>query len=174
MDFQRIDTKITICFSPAKLPGWLSFLCCFVTLVAPVAANPPVPQLTSVFPSGCQVGHDVLVKVSGSNLAGISAIRCSHPGVVFQQQEKEQFQVTVAAETPTGIYDVYAVTSHGISSCRAFFVTGRRLVAEPLRRQHPASQGANAAVPHRPMVDATTDSAESTSSTGRFSQAGAL
>jgi hypothetical protein len=136
MDSQRIDAKTSICFSPAKLPGWLSFLCCFVTLVASVAANPPVSQLASVFPAGCQVGQEVLVKVSGSNLAGLAAIGCSHPGVTFQQQGKDQFKVTVAAETPTGIYDVYAVTSHGISSCRAFFVTGRRLVAE----QQPAKE----------------------------------
>lgn len=130
MDSQRIDTIKPVYFSPAKLPGWLSFLCSLVALVSTVAANPPVPQLTSVFPSGCQVGQDVLVKVSGSNLAGISAIHCSHPGVVFQQQEKDQFQVTVAADTPTGLYDVYAVTSHGISSCRSFFVTGHHLVVE--------------------------------------------
>jgi len=125
MDSQRIDAKTSICFSPAKLPGWLSFLCCFVTLVAPVAANPPVSQLASVFPAGCQVGQEVLVKVSGSNLEGLAAIGCSHPGVTFQQQGKDQFKVTVAAETPTGIYDVYAVTSHGISSCRAFFVAAQ-------------------------------------------------
>ncbi|MFP6649646.1 MAG: hypothetical protein VB817_09310, partial [Pirellulaceae bacterium] len=142
MDSQRIDAKTSIYFSPAKLPGWLSFLCCFVTLVAPVAANPPVSQLASVFPAGCQVGQEVLVKVSGSNLEGLAAIGCSHPGVTFQQQGKDQFKVTVAAETPTGIYDVYAVTSHGISSCRAFFVTGRRLVVEqqPAKEVKPAIQ----------------------------------
>ena len=130
MDSQRIDTLKAVCFSPATLSGWLALLCSLLAFVSTAAANPPVPQLTSIFPTGCQVGQDVLVKVSGANLAGLSGLRCSHPGVVFVQQEKDQFQVTVAADTPTGIYDVYAVTSHGISSCRSFFVTGHHLVVE--------------------------------------------
>ena len=146
MDSQRIGTMKPIHFSLTKLPGWLSFLCCLVALVSTVTANPPVPQLTSVFPTGCQVGRNVLVKVVGSNLAGLSAIRCSHPGVVFDQQEKDQFQVTVAADTPTGIYDVYAVTSHGISSCRSFFVTGHHLVVE-----QQATKEAKPAIPSLPL-----------------------
>ena len=127
MDSQRIGIFKAGYFSPAKSSGWLALLCGLFTFVSSVAANPPVPQLTSVFPAGCQVGQDVQVKISGSNLAGLSAMRCRHPGVVFVQQEKDQFKVTVAADTPTGVYDVYAVTSHGISSCRSFFVTGHHL-----------------------------------------------
>jgi hypothetical protein len=130
MDSQRIDNFQTVYSSPAISSGWLVLLCGLFPFVSTAAANPPVPQLTSIFPAGCQVGQDVLVKISGSNLAGLSTMRCSHPGVVFVQQEKDQFQVTVAADTPTGIYDVYAVTSHGISSCRSFFVTGHHLVVE--------------------------------------------
>ena len=134
--------------------GWLglgcsagmAFLCCLLAVVSTATANPPVPQLTSVFPTGCQVGQDVLVKVTGSNLAGLSAIRCSHPGVVFDQQQKDQFQVTVAADTPTGIYDVYAVTTHGISSCRSFFVTGHHLVVE-----QQAAKGVKTAIPSLPL-----------------------
>ena len=44
--------------------------------------------------------------------------------------KKDQFQVTVAPGTPTGTYDVQAITNHGISSTRSFYVTGRPLVVE--------------------------------------------
>ncbi|MCP4510630.1 MAG: hypothetical protein GY826_30005, partial [Fuerstiella sp.] len=117
----------------ARGQSWVRGLMCLVLLTCPafpLFANPPVPQLQRVFPGGCQVGQSLLVTVSGSSLEGLSAVRCSHPGVVFQHREKDQFEVTVAPGTPTGMYDVQAITNHGISSTRSFYVTGRPLVVE--------------------------------------------
>jgi len=130
MDLPRNEPRI-LRFSPVK--HWVNGLVfsVFLTgLTLSLSANPPVPRLQRVFPGGCQVGQSLLVKVSGSSLEGLSALRCNHLGVVFQHREKDQFQVTVAAGTPTGTYDVQAITAHGISSTRSFYVTGRPLVVE--------------------------------------------
>ena len=117
----------------ARGQSWVRGVMCLVLLTCPafsLSANPPIPQLQRVFPGGCQVGQSLLVTVSGNSLEGLSAVRCSHPGVVFQHREKDQFEVTVAPGTPTGMYDVQGITNHGISSTRSFYVTGRPLVVE--------------------------------------------
>ena len=130
MDSQRIDSNNSPCFLNHGFLNWLSVLVCSASFTLSASANPPVPQLKSLFPSGCQAGQTVSVKVLGSNLEGLSALRCSHPGVRFQHQEKDQVTVTVSAETPTGIYDVQVLTPHGVSTSRSFFVTGRQLIVE--------------------------------------------
>lgn len=89
-------------------------------------------QLTKVFPPGTKIGTTSTVKFTGVGLKDVSAARCNHPGIQFQKTGNE-FTVTVAADTPAGLYDVQVVGSHGVSSTRTFVVsTKQELVEEKL------------------------------------------
>ncbi len=93
----------------------------------------PNPVLNTVFPPGGSAGKTISVRVSGSNLDGLRLLHCTAPGVRIKQGEEDQFHVTIADETPPGLYDLRALCAGGVSSPRPFLVTNRteQLEAEP-------------------------------------------
>ena len=99
----------------------------FVIAHGPAVAAAPNPVLNSVFPPGGSVGETFVVTIAGGALDGPTELRCNAAGVTFEQVEsdKNQFRVSVAPDTPLGLYDVRAVCGNGLSSPRPFVIGNR-------------------------------------------------
>lgn len=108
---------------------------------AELSAQLPQARLTAVFPAGGQRGTAVdLTTISGTDLDELSKLYFSHPGItaapkttVVDGQPRPvpgQFTVTIAADVPTGVYDVRAVSLFGLSNPRSFMVGDRKEVLE--------------------------------------------
>lgn len=87
-------------------------------------------QLHSVFPPGGEVGTTGSVTFATGGLRGLTAARCSQPGVSFSQGDGKTFTVQIDDDVPAGFYDVQAIGENGITSSRTFFVTNRAHVVE--------------------------------------------
>ncbi|MCH2375276.1 MAG: hypothetical protein MK538_13895, partial [Planctomycetes bacterium] len=120
-------------------------------------AQLPNTSLDSLFPPGGQAGTTLEVEIGGGNLTGVTALRCSHAGVVFERSaastdsgaegdEKKSdnlFRVTIAPDVPPGLYDVRAIGDNGMSSAHLFAVGRRteRLETEPNDTPHGEGSG---------------------------------
>lgn len=93
----------------------------------------PASQLTSLFPLGGKQGSTVDVSIAGNNLEGPERLVFSHPGItgvtkktphefLGEQVVPNQFDVTIAADVPPGIYDAWFVGRYGVSNPRSFVV----------------------------------------------------
>jgi hypothetical protein len=80
------------------------------------------PVLTSFFPPGAQTGATVEVTATGSDFDGMTALSSDCPGLTFRHIEGNRFAVTLAADAPTGYYDVRVVSPAGISTPSRFIV----------------------------------------------------
>jgi len=97
----------------------------------------PRPRLWSVYPPGAQVGETTEIKIAdSSDLYGADKLVFSHPGITAKQvmlpadrfypqahAARDLFNVTVAASTPEGIYEVRATGPFGVSNSRRFVVS---------------------------------------------------
>jgi hypothetical protein len=126
-----------------KKPRLSAFgLAVFASLAAlPGSAHAQLPntRLYSVFPAGAQAGAAAEVKItSGDDLEEIAALRFNHPGIQAKPKMPEgatqpienTFDVTVAADVPPGVYEVYAQGYFGWSNPRAFVVGSRKELNE--------------------------------------------
>ncbi|QDU97173.1 hypothetical protein [Lignipirellula cremea] len=109
---------------------------CVVLLSAgPAWAQLNYPQLTSIYPPGGKQGSEVEVTIAGANLDDTLKLMFSHPGLTASAKMNEadavtpdpqpvenQFVVSIAADTPPGIYEVRTVGRYGISNPQAFQV----------------------------------------------------
>jgi len=86
-------------------------------------AELPNPVLSAVFPTGVQAGTSTLVTVEGASPDGLRDLRCTAPGFTATKGAGNQFTISVPPSTPPGIYDLRAVTDHGLSSPRAFVIS---------------------------------------------------
>src|SRR5437773_2927797 len=93
-------------------------------------ADLPNPRLKLVFPPGGQAGTSVDVRVSGTGLEGLSALRCDEPGITSIPRGDQRFTVNIPREVPPGLYDLRAVGTNGMSSPRSFFVSPRETLLE--------------------------------------------
>jgi hypothetical protein len=91
--------------------------------VRSLRAELPNPVLQAVSPSGLQAGTETTVTIEGTGLDGLRDLRSTAPGFSATKGEKNQFNVSVPANTPPGIYDLRAVTDHGQTAPRAFVVS---------------------------------------------------
>src|SRR5258708_170870 len=110
------------------------------------AAAPGVPQpkIYAVQPAGGKAGSTVDVRIaSGTDLDGVDRLLFSHPGISAQVLKEDatrvypqgrtidgKFKVTIAADVPTGIYEVRAAGYFGVTNARRFAVGDRDEVAE--------------------------------------------
>ena len=92
-------------------------------------------QLGSLFPAGGQVGSRGVVTFTVKGVQGLRSARCSHPGISFEHEEGNRFNVRVQDDVPVGFYDVQAIGDNGITSSRTFFVTGRKHVVEDQQQE---------------------------------------
>src|SRR5262249_43246143 len=81
-------------------------------------AELPNPVLQAVFPAGAQAGTTVTVTLEGTALDGLRDVRLTAPGFTAEKIEGNRFNVSIAATTPSGVYDLRAITDHGLSSPR--------------------------------------------------------
>ena len=99
---------------------------CVVTIAGgTVFAEPPRPVLNTVFPAGAAMGQTADVTIAGANLNGLRTLLCNAPGVRCVPLEPMRFQITIPAETPPGLYDLWAVCENGLSSPRTFSIGNR-------------------------------------------------
>jgi hypothetical protein len=91
----------------------------------------PSPCLLTMMPMGGQVGTNVEVTITGENIDGAKELRFSDPkitakpkGAVAGNAEANTFVVTIAADAPQGVHEARVVSRLGVSSSRAFSVSG--------------------------------------------------
>ncbi len=132
----------------------LSIAACLVMLTAHPAFGQAPPVLNTVFPAGGQVGTAVDVTVSGSNLESLKALHCNVPGIRCEKLEASRFRLTIPAETPHGLYDLWAVGDNGVSSLRTFAI-GRR--AEELEVEPNEALSASMPVPLDVVINGQID-----------------
>ncbi|WP_395752307.1 serine protease [Prosthecobacter sp.] len=84
----------------------------------------PLPRLLTVMPMGGQAGTTVEVTITGENTEDISALMFSNPKITAQPVAgtENKFKVSIAADTPVGVYDARVMSRLGVSSTRAFSV----------------------------------------------------
>jgi hypothetical protein len=96
----------------------------------------PQPNLLGLFPPGGQAGNTVRVKITEQyQLEEAEGLWFSHPGIKATQvmQEKSpyypearitpnEFDVTIAANTPLGAYEVRGISRYGLTNARRFVV----------------------------------------------------
>ena len=85
----------------------------------------PTARMTAVFPLGCQIGEETEVQVHGADLEGAAELIFSHPGITAEltNAAERKFKVGVAANVPTGVYEVRFVGALGLSNSRLFAVS---------------------------------------------------
>ena len=111
-----------------------SLLLCAIAacISAPIFAQTvclPLPRLLTTMPMGGAVGTQVEVTITGENIEDASDLIFTHPGLTAKrkvdvngQPELNKWNVSIAADCPTGIHEARLMTRLGISSSRVFCV----------------------------------------------------
>src|SRR6516225_2069926 len=86
-------------------------------------AELPLIRLDRIFPLGGQAGSEVLLEISGKDFEDVKTLRFDHPSVKAVPVKGNQFKVTIAADVPSGTYEVRAVGRFGISGAQIFQVS---------------------------------------------------
>lgn len=108
---------------------------------AQLANGMPVPNLTSIAPTGGIPGETLELTFTGQDTEEPKALLFSHPGLsaesVFTPSTDPKkpatfkaFKVRIARDVPLGIYDVRVSSRWGVSNPRAFVVSDLPVVAE--------------------------------------------
>lgn len=91
----------------------------------------PAPRLLTTMPMGGQAGTTLEVAITGENIDGARELLFSDPRITARPKasdagkaEPSTFIVTIAADVPPGVYDARVLSRLGISSARAFSVSG--------------------------------------------------
>lgn len=91
----------------------------------------PAPRLLTMLPMGGQAGTSFEVTITGENIDGADELLFSHPAITAKRQvseagkaEANTFVVTIAADAPQGVHDARVLSRLGVSSARAFSVSG--------------------------------------------------
>lgn len=147
-------------FRKTALPPVLGLVA--LCLAAPLAAQQvclPLPRLLTTMPMGGQAGASVEVSITGENLENVSALTFSTPKITAKQvlapdgkAVENKFLVTIAADTPVGVYDARVTSRLGVSSARAFSVSA---VQELTRTKPNTSLDTALALPANVICNAT-------------------
>ena len=122
-------------------PGFLLLAWAILGLMAPEKLGAQLPQarLDSIFHPGGAQGTEIEVTISGADLDGLKTLFFSHPGIQAEMLELEpsshsnppKIKVTIAQDTPPGIYETCTQGYFGASNPRAFVVgSGQELKEE--------------------------------------------
>lgn len=91
----------------------------------------PAPRLLTIMPMGGQAGTTVEVAITGEEIDEASDLLFSTPKITAKPKldaqgkpEPHKFLVTVAADAPPGVHDARVMARLGLSSSRAFSVSG--------------------------------------------------
>jgi hypothetical protein len=94
----------------------------FLAVAATASAQLPFPRIDTSFPLGAKVGTEVEVTVAGVDLADISTLLFTTPGVSVVKLDGLKFKVVVAPDCPRGLHEFRAVGKFGVSTPRPFVV----------------------------------------------------
>lgn len=103
-------------------------LLCLLTLFSVSAlaqqVTLPLPRLLTIMPMGGQAGQSVEVTITGENIEDVTELTFSTPKITAKlvAGSANKFSVSIAADTPTGVYDARVMSRLGMSSVRAFSV----------------------------------------------------
>ncbi|WP_406696225.1 PPC domain-containing protein [Singulisphaera sp. Ch08] len=91
----------------------------------------PAPRLLTMLPMGGEAGTSFEVTITGENIDGENELLFSHPKITAKPKVSDAgkavantFVVTIAADAPQGVHDARVLSRLGISSSRAFSVSG--------------------------------------------------
>lgn len=84
----------------------------------------PLPRLLTMMPMGGQAGTTVDVTITGEHVEQVRDLSFSTPKITAKQVAgtENKFTVSIAADTPVGVYDARVMSRLGVSSARAFSV----------------------------------------------------
>lgn len=127
-------------------PRWLrtiSLAAVFAASSSPLCAEPPNPTLDTIFPAGSAAGNVVTVELAGKSLTGLKTLHTSIPRAHCEVRDAAHCELSIPADTPPGLYDVWAVGEHGVTSPRTFAV-GRlaEIVESAAVNDHPSTAAA--------------------------------
>ncbi len=120
----------------------------FVTLSAALLAHSaalaqlPSPRLDSAFPPGGQLGTEVEVALSGSDLADVASLVFDAPGLIAAKGEGQNFRVTIAPDCARGVHELRAIGRFGISTPRLFVVGDAPAILDPGSNHTPETAAA--------------------------------
>lgn len=119
-------------FSCARL---LLGLCAIFAVPACAMGQLPATRLGGIFPGGATAGTSVDLTLSGEDLDDVDQLQFNHPGITGTRKLAEPtpfdegpqpvervFTVTVAADVPSGTYEIRCRGKYGISNRRLFTV----------------------------------------------------
>lgn len=133
----------------------LALVAVHLAFAAPAAwAELPLPRLAALSPAGARRGTTVDLVLAGSDLEGLSAILSAHPGIAAVVSPEGKVKLTVAPDAPTGMVDLLAAGTWGVSHPRRFHVSDLPQSAEK-EPNNLAGQATVVAVDS--IVDARTD-----------------
>ena len=113
--------------------------------VATIAsAELPSPRLDRITPLGGAAGSSVEVEIVGADLEEADRLLFDHPGIKAEHVKDRKFTVSIAADVPSGTYDVHVVGKYGVSSPRLFAVSHDRV---EVQEKEPNDDMATAHVP---------------------------
>jgi hypothetical protein len=119
-------------------------------------ADLPSPRLDRLIPLGAAAGSQVEVEILGADLEEVKTLLFDHPGLKADYLKERRFRITIAADVPTGTYDVRLVGRFGVSNPRLFAVSHRLL---EIREQEPNNDAAMAqTIPVNSIVNGLSDS----------------
>ncbi|MCA9092470.1 MAG: serine protease, partial [Planctomycetaceae bacterium] len=111
------------------IAGLFGFLFCCGANLSAQSVCLPAPRLLTTTPMGGQVGTQVEISVSGEHLDGIADLLFSDPHLTAAKKldaagnpEPNKYVVSIAADSPPGIYEARVLTRLGLSSSRIFSV----------------------------------------------------
>src|ERR1700674_1786457 len=98
---------------------WALFLLAAL-VVSSARAELPLIRLDRIFPLGGQAGSEVQLDIGGKDFEEVKAFHFDHPGLKATFLKPNQFKVAIAADIPSGTYEVRAVGKYGISGAQIF------------------------------------------------------
>lgn len=102
---------------------------CLLLLAVPAFAQQvtlPLPRLLTLQPMGGQAGTSVEVTLAGEHLEEVQTLVFSSPHLQARPVPgaENKFLVTIAADAPAGVHEARVLCRLGVSSARAFSVSG--------------------------------------------------
>jgi hypothetical protein len=94
----------------------------FLLVAAQARAELPLIRLDQIYPLGGGAGTTVTLDITGRDVDDVKALHFDHRGFKTELIKPNRFKVAIAADVPTGTYEVRAVGTFGISGARLFAV----------------------------------------------------
>jgi hypothetical protein len=119
MAFSEKEPLMTVCCRICITPTLIAM---FLAIFGGSAAFGQPPIINTVFPAGGQAGQTVEVTVEGTQLQGLRSLNCNASGVTCEQLPQNHFRLKIPANTPPGLYDLWAAGENGLTNPRTFAI----------------------------------------------------